>query len=244
MRNLDTAACALIEALPANETRRPDTGPVLVAESNHRIANNLTVVASLVRHQSRALANAERTFSGAEVARILDQVGQRVDMVARFHRLLAQPSTGDSVELGDYLREVAQAAIASMSLAGDIALEAAGTAGCAVHTSQALLVGLIVGEMVMNSVKYAHPAQVKGIIRLSCDVAGSEMLISVADDGVGFPDGFDPETSGGLGLRMSRLLAQQLRGAIEYDSGALGLTARLRIPLRTGATVVPFVPAG
>jgi two-component sensor histidine kinase len=245
MRNLDSPVPSNVEPLAANDFRGAESANVIVAESNHRIANNLSVIASLLRQQSRALAQATRAFTGEEVALILEQVGQRVDTVARFHRLLAQPTPDSTVDAGEYLHEVARAAIASMALAGEVRLEPPESDRCALHSSQAMLVGLIVGELVMNSVKYAHPAHVRGTIRLNCAVVGEWTWITVADDGVGFPDGFDPERSGGLGLRMSRLLTQQLRGALSYESSPLGLTTRLFVPLISGDTVVAFTqPAG
>jgi two-component sensor histidine kinase len=79
--------------------------------------------------------------------------------------------------------------------------------------------------LVTNSVKYAHPARVKGKIRLTCARVDGATRITLADDGVGLPDGFDPDTSGGMDLRMTRLLAKQLQARLSFRSSDLGLTS-------------------
>jgi two-component sensor histidine kinase len=80
-------------------------------------------------------------------------------------------------------------------------------------------------------VKYAHPAAVKGRIELGCyrRPAGG-ILIQIADDGVGMPEGFDPAKDGGLGMRMVRMLSDQLGASLTFESTGVGLTVRLLIP--------------
>jgi two-component sensor histidine kinase len=207
---------------------------MLVAESNHRIANNLSIIGGLTRQQARDVAKEMRSFSAVEVAQLLTEVSQRIDMVGRFHRLLAQPAEDNIVDLGEYLHEVAAAAIGSMASAGDVTLEPIPSDRCDIHTSQALLVGFVVGELVTNSVKYAHPARVKGRVRLTCERVDGATRITLADDGVGLPDGLDPQKGGGMGLRMTRLLAQQLRARLSFRSSELGLTVELLVPHQTG----------
>jgi two-component sensor histidine kinase len=207
---------------------------MLVAESNHRIANNLSIIGGLVRQQARDVAKETRSFSAEEVMRLLNEVSQRIDMVGRFHRLLAQPAEDNVVDLGEYLHEIAAAAIGSMAGEGDVTLEPISSDGCDIHASQALLVGFVVGELVTNSVKYAHPAQVKGKVGLTCERVDGATRITLADDGVGLPDGLDPQKGGGMGLRMTRLLAQQLRARLSFQSSELGLTVELLVPRETG----------
>ena len=59
---------------------------------------------------------------------------------------------------------------------------------------------------------------------------GGAILIQIADDGVGLPEGFDPAKDGGLGMRMVRMLADQLGASLTFESTGIGLTVRLLIP--------------
>ena len=91
--------------------------------------------------------------------------------------------------------------------------------------------GLIVTELVTNAVKYAHPAGAPGRVEVRCRRACDDSVeVSVADDGVGFPEDFDPVSDGGLGLRVVRSLARQLGADLAFESGPLGLTVRVTAP--------------
>ena len=206
-----------------------DSAVVAVAESNHRIGNNLSIIGGLVLQQALDIERESRSFDGKEVAQLLREVSQRIDMVGRYHRMLAQPGADSSVDLGDFLHEVATAAIRSMAN-DDLTLEPIPRDRCEIHTSQALLAGFIVGELVTNSLKYAHPPRVKGKIWLTCNTTDGATRITLSDDGVGLPEGFDADNSGGMGLRMARVLAKQLQARLSFSSPGHGLTVELLIP--------------
>lgn len=199
-------------------------------EANHRIANNLTVVAGLVRLQASEISKAGRTLTPEQVCAVLEEVSGRIETVGEFHRLLANKGSGD-VDLSGYLRDVARAAVNSMTLKGEVDLRVAADDDCVIPSGQALSVGLIVSEFVINAVKYAHPASgVRGIVQIGCRAQdGGGHTIWVADDGVGLPDGFDPHRDGGLGMRIVRNLARQLRATLSFESSSLGLIAKLSI---------------
>ena len=217
--------------LVANDLGQPPTAEILIAESNHRIANNLTLIAGLLRLQAADVAKAGRPLSAADACLLLEEVGGRIETVGRLHRLLADAGRGESLNLQQFLHDIAEAAIGSMSRAGDMKLGQTVGDPCAMAAHQVLPVGFIVGELVTNAVKYAHPAEVKGRIELSCHARPEgAILIEIADDGVGMPEIFDPERDGGLGMRMVRMLANQLGANLAFDSKPIGLTVRLLIP--------------
>lgn len=203
---------------------------MLAAESNHRIANNLAMIAALLRRQSREVALSGRTYTAAEVMAVLKELSERIDTVGRFHRLLAQPASEDTLELGAYLEEVTATAIASMAREDEISLVVNCEGGVRMRRTRALLVGFILGELVTNAVKYAYPAPGRGQLRLACAADHQAVRVSLADDGAGMPEGFDPARSGGLGLRLARLMSQELDASLAFASGGLGVTARLVVP--------------
>jgi two-component sensor histidine kinase len=202
-----------------------------VAEANHRIANNLSIISGLLQLRGSALCSEPRAMSGHEVRLILEEVGSRLEAVARLHRLLAKGRQEASVNVAEYLREIADGVVSSLSIAEWTELQFASDPGCLVPAQTALPLGLIVAELVTNAVKYAHPAGVIGQLKLTCRRSlGGDITIEISDDGVGLPDGIDPMKNGHMGFQVVRLLADQLGAAIAFHSDALGLHVTLQIP--------------
>jgi len=217
--------------LVADDLSGASSHDILIGESNHRIANNLTLIAGLLRLQAADVAKAGRPFSAEEVCFLLEEVGGRIETVGRLHRILADAGRGEGVDLQRFLRDIAVAAVGSMSLAGDVTLGTVSSGVCAIPAHQALPIGFIIGELVTNAMKYSHPAGVRGQIELGCHPRPEgAILIQIADDGVGLPEDFDPRHDGGLGLRMVRMLSDQLGASLNFESTSIGLTVRLLIP--------------
>jgi two-component sensor histidine kinase len=79
--------------------------------------------------------------------------------------------------------------------------------------------------------KYAHPAGVPLVMRIDCaPSADGRLVLTISDDGVGLPEGFDPIKDGGLGFRVIRSLASEIGATLEITSGGLGLSFRLSVP--------------
>jgi two-component sensor histidine kinase len=206
--------------------------PPASAEGDHRISNHLTLIASLLRMQKKALAEAGR-FTRQDAEWLIDDCARRIETVGRVHRLLARQSDRHAlIDIGEYLRPLAQGIVESTSGQGKYELELDCDPGCRIRSEDVASIGLIVGELVTNAVKYAHPAGVDGKIRLKVSIsADNRAVIKVSDDGVGLPAHLDPATSGSVGFRMIRSLVQRLQGEIDYDSSCLGLSVTIRIPV-------------
>lgn len=204
------------------------------SEANHRIANHLTLIASLLRLQKQGLAKA-KSFTREDAEWALEDSVRRIDTVARVHRLLAHSEDNSSIDVGDYLQDIAQGIVESTAATAKYRLQSVFDCGCLIRADHVASLGLLVGELVTNAVKYAHPAGVDGVIELHCSAANdTSTIVRVSDDGVGLPEGFNPATSGGLGLRMIRSLVQRLQGEIAFDSTSLGLNVTIRIPSSEG----------
>ena len=90
---------------------------------------------------------------------------------------------------------------------------------------------LVVGEIVMNAIKHAHPTGLPVSISVTCERnADGSIGLEVADDGIGLPENYDPMTSTGLGMRLIRTLCEKLDAGLQIESDSLGLTFRMRIP--------------
>jgi two-component sensor histidine kinase len=184
-------------------------------EADHRIANSLQIISSLVRQRARSgpVLNPQ-TF--------LMEIADRIDTVGKLHFFLAQSTTG-TVQLASYLKEVCERLTgaltpAATSLAFDCPAE------CPLSSKMALPLALITAELVSNSLKYAHPAGLPTRITLCCgrDEPGGLTLI-YEDDGVGFPEDFDISAAGHMGMRFIQLLSKSVKANYKWHSDSLGV---------------------
>src|SRR5947209_14519909 len=196
----------------------------LKGEADHRIANNLTMLASLIRLHAREVARRERPLPPAEVASLLQELCAKVETVARLHRALALAGT-DRIPIAAYVRELCDTA-ASLSPSARTSVSTACEQDLA--GARALPVGFIVAEMMANAIKYAHPTGIAVLLTVTCREADdASICIEVSDDGIGLPEGFEPSSDGGLGFKLMRALAQQIGAELNFTSNPLGTTCRL-----------------
>ena len=201
-------------------------------EANHRIANNLSSIAGLVRlHAAETSSRLDHIYSGAEVRRLLDEIGSRIETVGRLHRLLSEAPSGTSIDLGAYIAETAEAIVGTLADEKLVRLSSRGMQDCFLNADQAAPVALIVSELITNAIKHAHPAGAPGriVVRCGANLAGC-VYVEVEDDGVGLPENFDPWRNGGLGFEIIRGLSQQLGAKLLFDAEGIGLRVRLTVP--------------
>ena len=216
-----------------------------LSEAQHRIANNLALIAGYTRLQATRLDKAGKAVSAREACILLEEVAARIETVGDLHRLLSDsPDVMETgVDLGRYLDKLCRGLVETLSFAHDTTITHHDAGGCQVRPDQATPVALIVSELVTNALKYAHPAGVAGRIRVSCRPGLKGPVIEVTDDGVGLSESFDPLTDGGLGFRVVRGLARQLGATLAYESDGVGLTVRLSLGARSNDhTVVHLRP--
>jgi two-component sensor histidine kinase len=192
-------------------------------EANHRIANSLQIISALVRQRAK-------TKDVSDPQTYLLEIADRIETVGKLHRFLGQSTTG-TVELRAYLEEVCT------RLRGAVAPAATSflfdcPPDCHLPAKKALPVALITAELVSNSLKYAHPSGLPIRISLSCsrDEKGRLMMV-YADDGVGFPEGFDVTAAGHMGMSFIRLLSEGLGDHHEWHSGPLGIRFQIALPI-------------
>lgn len=202
---------------------RPSKSNSRLREAHHRIANNLTLIAGFVRLQSSKVAKEAQPLSAPEVCLLLEEINVRIQTVGRLHHLLAVEPDSGRIDVGEYLCSTCGILAQSVCITRSIDLTC-DARSCMIPPEGAALLGLIVTELVTNSVKYAHPTGVPGRISVRCrGNSGGRLVLTVSDDGVGLPEGFDPRTDGGLGMRVMRSLADQLDAVLDFNSSPLGL---------------------
>ncbi|WP_165185520.1 sensor histidine kinase [Caulobacter soli] len=215
-----------------------------LSEAQHRIANNLALIAGYTRLQASRLHKAGRPLSAREACIALEEVAARIETVGELHRLLsAAPGEGEEgIDLGRFLAKLCASLMETVSFAGETVITHRDLGGCVVRPDQATPVALIVSELVTNALKYAHPTGVAGRILVSCRSSGGGLVVEVADDGVGLSEDFNPLSDGGLGFRVVRGLARQLGADLVYESSDIGLTVRLTLGADEEHRVIPLWP--
>lgn len=204
--------------------------PDSIAEANHRIANNLTLIASMVRMHARTLSDRAEPLTNESARALLEEIGTRIEQVAHLHGLMAGQEHGEPVNLSDYLRDICETVVSSLTFLGKAKLHYGSHSECVIAPGRALPVGLVVGELVTNAVKYAHPAGVTGDIMVTCNKFDDVIVVIISDDGIGLPETFDPMRHGGLGLRLVRSLAAQVNAKLVFNDTGIGLSVELHIP--------------
>lgn len=221
----------------------PDMPPAtdLVAEANHRIANSLTLLVSMVRMQAASVRKKQTTLSHDEVRLLLDGIAARINTISQLHRILSRAGEDGVISLKPHLHDVSDALVAALSSPEQqVRVEHTGS-DCMVLMRHVQPIVLIICEIFINAMKYAHPANAPLVMLVDCEPsADGRLVLRVSDDGVGLPEGFDAEKSGGLGFRVMRSLAAEIGGELQIQSTHLGLTFRLSLP---AAAMAPGKPS-
>jgi two-component sensor histidine kinase len=190
---------------------------LLLAETQHRINNSLQIIANILLLKAQAVRSEESR-------RHLQDAHERVVSVVTVQNHLQAVGLGAKVAIGPYLSSLCASLGHSMiSDHRPIALDVQAN-GDDVQSGQAVRLGLITTELVINAVKHAFPDRRTGRILVNYVAAGGDWGLSVADDGVGLPAPRDEHPSDGLGTGIVEVLARQLGGWIEVTTGAQGTT--------------------
>jgi len=203
----------------------------MVAEANHRIANSLSVLVGMVRMQAITVRKTGESFSNAKVRHLLDGIAARINTISQLHRILSRAGTDGAISLKPHLRDVTDALVAALSSPAQ-AVKVMHTGGdCMVEMRQIQPIVLMLCEIFINAIKYAHPSGVPLIMLVDCSVSGDgRLVLTISDDGVGLPEGFEPAQSGGMGFKVMRSLAAEVGGELQIQSTHLGLSFRLSLP--------------
>lgn len=208
-----------------------DHGSVGLAEADHRIANNLASLSGVIRLQRSAISKSGKSYTADQVCVVLDDICARIEVTAKLHKSLARAGKGNGVNLGDFLKEIAEM-IGTLGPAGNIDLTVDSSCNDCIDARHALHAGLIAAELLTNASKYAHPSGLPVKVHLRCDTnLNGSFLVEVRDDGVGFPEKFNPAIDGGLGFKLMRALANGMGAELQFEHDSLGVCARLVKPL-------------
>ncbi len=210
-------AALALEALLADKD-------VLLKEVHHRVKNNLQVIVSLLRLQAG-------TINDPIVIEQFRETQNRVRAMALVHEQLYSASDLTRVSIAEYVKMLAGGVLRSYTIqAAQIELRIDISADVRLTINSAVPFGLVLTEILTNSVKYAFPKGQRGNITITASTTDTTLLLIVHDDGIGLPDHFDLTHASTLGLQLVRRLVQQMRGTVTL-SAKPGTTYQISIPV-------------
>jgi two-component sensor histidine kinase/CheY-like chemotaxis protein len=206
---------------------------VLLREIHHRVKNNLQVISSLLYLQSQ-------NISDPEILEMFQDSQNRVRSMALVHEELYRTEDLAQIDFAEYIQELAGQLLRSYNLGSDAIALKVDADDTALGVDAAVPCGLILNELLSNSLKHAFPTLLYAgdghrqtgqaptdqrvaasngegneiCVKLHTDLEGMVQL-SVADNGIGFPEGLDFRKTESLGLQLVNILVRQLRGTVE-----------------------------
>ena len=183
---------------------------VLLKEIHHRVKNNMQIISSLLNLQSQSIQD--------DITRRAFQESQdRIGIMALIHEKLYRSEHLSRIDLAAYVQQLAQNLYQAYGVSPEtIALHIEGE-GVFLDIDYAIPCGLILNELLSNSLKYAFPGGRRGRIEITLHEKDERVNLLIRDDGAGFPEGLDFRKNQSLGLQLVNALTRQLDGTIELN---------------------------
>jgi PAS domain S-box-containing protein len=190
----------------ARQIRDKDT---MLKEIQHRVKNNLQLVAALIRLQARDERRGDKVN--------LDSLAGRVESLGLLYQAMSPESWGEDVELGHYVNQIASAAMNIYGVDGirlDLKIDHA-----TASVNVAMPVGLLVNEVLTNAFKHAFNGRGSGIITLEClRQRDDRYRVVIADDGVGLPADVVWPVPGKIGALIVQTLRENTRTDLNVET--------------------------
>jgi two-component sensor histidine kinase len=210
----DVTASRELEELRAS---REEEREMLLNEVHHRVANSLQIIASLLLLKARAVQS-------LETRQHLHDVHNRLISLATVQRQLSVTMPGSDVEVGPYLKVLCEGLASSMVADDQTVTITAASARGTIKSEDAVSIGLIVTELVINSLKHGFPNARSGYIAVDFARDEAGWRLAVSDDGVGRPADPAIRIQPGLGTSIVEALARNLGAKVEIGPSGRGAT--------------------
>jgi PAS domain S-box-containing protein len=191
---------------------------VLLKEVHHRVKNNMQVISSILNLQSSYVTD-QYALS------LLKESQNRIKTMAYIHESLYQNKTFTSINFSDYIstltNNILQSYAASIqSVKLDLNIQK-----IILNLDTSIPAGLIINELVTNSIKHAFTESNEGIILINLHTKDNVLFLEVSDNGKGFPKDIDFKNTNSLGLQLVNTLVEQLNGKMELNENNKGGTS-------------------
>ncbi len=200
---------------------------VLLREIHHRVKNNLQIISSLLNLQSSYIKN-------EDILEIFRDSQNRIKSMAVIHEQLYQSEDFTGINVGNYIKSLSQSLFDSYNVSGSLIKLNICVENIKFDIDTAIPLGLLINELLTNSLKHAFPCihdgqvslnelypeymqDVNCLISLKLESRNGEYILIVDDNGVGIPKDYDYKNSGTLGFQLINSLVIQLDGSINLD---------------------------
>jgi len=183
---------------------------ILLKEVQHRVKNNLQVISSMLDLQTDYVKD-----SG--VSSMFIEAQKRVKSMALVHEQMYQSEVLSDLDFTHYIENLANYLFKIYGVNTKRILMETSIEEANIDFNRAILLGLIVNELISNSLKYAFPDDREGQIVVRLDTKGKDFILTTSDNGIGLPKNFRLRQTNSLGLQLVQALTNQLKGSIKMD---------------------------
>ena len=184
---------------------------ILLSEMHHRVKNNLAIIASLLYMQIEASVD-------ENVIESLKTSYCRLQSIAQVHEQLYKNAELDAnISLDQYLHQMAESVDETIILPDKKIKIDIECSDITIQLIQAVPLGLLLSELLVNAYKHAFKDRDEGHIEISCGITEGQLVIVISDYGIGLPEDFSLD-SGSIGMSIVQTLAEQLNGNLSYTS--------------------------
>ncbi len=195
---------------------------LMLKEVHHRIKNNISSIESLLTLQSYSTKNTEA------LSLLQNAVSQVQSMRILYENLLISENYSD-ISTKTYFENLIQAIIALYPNAGNITIET-NISDFVMNTKVIIPVGIIINELITNSMKYAFAGRAHGVLRVDISRELNSVLVIIADDGAGLPAGFNSDKNKGFGYMLVDMLVEQIGGSIKIEN-KMGMKCKIEFEM-------------
>ncbi|MBE2217817.1 MAG: GAF domain-containing protein [Ignavibacteria bacterium] len=185
---------------------------ILLQEVHHRVKNNLQVMSSLIKLQARYIKD-------EKMLDLMKETGGRIQSMAIVHTKLYNSGNYEFINFGEYVKNLIESfqntygyKLRNIKFETDIS-------DIIINIDTAIPSGLIINELISNSIKYAFPGDAAGTIAISLHrIDGGKLNLVVKDNGTGVDEGIDLSKADSLGIQLVTLLTRQMNGTLNVKS--------------------------
>jgi two-component system, sensor histidine kinase PdtaS len=187
---------------------------VLIREIHHRVKNNMQIISSLLNLQKQYVHD-------EEAVDVLKESQNRVKSMAIIHEKLYKSRNFSEINFADYIQSLVDDLFYSYGVDSNLIKKNIALDDVMMGLETAIPCGLIISELVTNTLKYAFPNHSKGEFKIELHEIDGIYNLIIADDGVGIPENIDIDETDTLGLKLVNSLVNQLEGTLELiqDNG-------------------------
>jgi two-component sensor histidine kinase len=199
----ENARLAMQSSLTEKET--------LLGEIHHRVKNNMQVVSSLLSLQANKIEE-------PRCREVFEDCRSRIRTMAAIHETLYASRNFAAIDAGAYTREIAQTVFMLNAHPNNQVQLMLALEPVMLDMASVIPLGLIINELVGNALKHAFTGRSKGNVRVSLTLVDETVQLCVSDDGVGMRNNASSENANGMGLRLVRILTQQIDGEVAWTT--------------------------